>query len=140
MSKKFENLVVPGPTITAVSKPFWDAVARKDFILQKCVDCKQSVFYPREICPHCWSANLEWAPASGHARLKTWGVVHRPGHPGWQAVAPYILGIVELEEGPTMMTHLLLDPVQDLHIGLPLQISFTKCNDVWLPFFKQKSE
>src|SRR4051794_34791054 len=125
MSEHFENLVVPGPTITAVSKPFWDAVARKEFILQKCNDCNEWVFYPREICPHCWSTYLEWTPASGNAALKTWGIVHRPGHPAWQEVAPYVLGIVELEEGPTMMTHLLLELDQELHIGLPLQVNFT---------------
>ncbi|MFJ7977321.1 Zn-ribbon domain-containing OB-fold protein [Peribacillus sp. JNUCC 23] len=140
MSEQFENLVVPGPTITAVSKPFWDAVARKEFILQKCADCEKWVFYPREICPHCWSNRLEWTPATGNARLKTWGIVHRPGHSAWLEVAPYVLGVVELEEGPTMLTHLLLDPDQGLQIGLPLQVSYTNCNDVWLPFFKRKSE
>jgi uncharacterized protein len=138
VSTQYENLVVPGPIITSVSKPFWDAVARKEFILQKCADCDQSVFYPRTICPHCWSDRLEWTPASGNARLQTWCIVHRPGHPAWGEVAPYVLGVVKLDEGPTMMTHLLLDSVRDLQIGLPLQVSFTKCNDVWLPFFTQK--
>ena len=140
MSVKFENLVVPGPTITSVSKPFWDAVARNEFILQKCADCEQWIFYPRTICPHCWSNQLEWKQASGKARLKTWSVVQRPGHPAWQEVAPYVLGVVELEEGPTMMTHLLLDPDEDLKIGLPLQVSYTKCNHIWLPFFKRLSD
>lgn len=140
MSEYFENLVTPGPTITSVSEPFWDAVAQKEFILQKCTDCNQWVFYPRTICPHCWSNNLEWRPASGKAHLKTWGIVHRPGHPAWQEVAPYVLGVVELEEGPTMLTHLLLDETKDLHIGLPLQVSYTKINKVWLPFFKPVSD
>ncbi|CAM3895931.1 Zn-ribbon domain-containing OB-fold protein [Lederbergia lenta] len=139
MIENYEKLNVPGPTITSVSKPFWDAVAQKEFILQKCIDCHEWVFYPRTICPHCWSDQLEWIPASGKGRLKTWGVVHKPGHPAWSEVAPYVLGIVELDEGPTMMSHLLLDPKRDLHIGLPLEVSFTKCNTVWLPFFKRSS-
>ncbi|KYD05905.1 OB-fold domain-containing protein [Heyndrickxia sporothermodurans] len=140
MSEKYEHLVVPGPTITTVSKPFWDAIARHEFYLQKCTDCDQWIFYPRTLCPYCWGNQLEWKKASGKARLKTWGVVHRPGHPAWQDVTPYILGVVKLEEGPTMMTHLLLDSDQDLQIGLPLQVSFTKCNQVWMPFFTRLSD
>ncbi|MBS4209389.1 OB-fold domain-containing protein [Bacillus sp. FJAT-50079] len=139
MSEKFETLVVPGPTITSVTKPFWDGIEKKQFLLQQCGDCQQWVFYPRTICPHCWSNNLEWKAASGKAKLKTWGIVHRPGHPAWSEIAPYVLGVVELEEGPTMMTHLLLDPEEEFKIGLPLEVSYTKCNERWLPFFKRLS-
>lgn len=136
MKDIYENLSVPGPTITPDSKPFWDGIARHEFLLQKCGDCNQWVFYPRNICPHCWGNHLEWQSASGKATLKTWSIVHRPGHPGWQAVSPYVLGVVQLEEGPSMLTHLLVENDQELKIGLPLQVSYTKCNDVWLPFFK----
>ncbi|MFK4998388.1 Zn-ribbon domain-containing OB-fold protein [Bacillus sp. N9] len=80
------------------------------------------------------SNHLEWKEASGKAKLKTWGIVHRPGHPAWSEIAPYVLGVVELEEGPTMMTHLLLDLEEDFKIGLPLEVSYTKCNQRWLPF------
>ncbi|MEH7378856.1 Zn-ribbon domain-containing OB-fold protein [Bacillus sp. JJ1533] len=138
MIDKLENLTVPGPTVTPITKPFWDAVARNEFILQKCEDCGKWVFYPRSHCPHCWSNHLEWKPASGNGRLKTWSVVHRPGHLAWAEVAPYVLGVVELEEGPTMLTHLLVQPNQELKIGLPLKVKTIKINDVWLPFFESK--
>lgn len=138
MIENFENLMVPGPTITPITKPFWDAVARMEFILQKCCDCGEWVFYPRSNCPHCWSNQLEWKPASGEGTLKTWSIVHRPGHPGWAAVTPYVLGVVELEEGPSMLTHLFVDSDQELKIGQPLKVKYIKCNDVWLPFFESK--
>ncbi|WP_010677616.1 Zn-ribbon domain-containing OB-fold protein [Bacillus timonensis] len=136
MIEKFENLTVPGPTVTPFTKPFWDAVARQEFILQKCKDCGEWVFYPRSHCPHCLSNQLEWTPASGKGKLKTWSIVHRPGHPAWAAVAPYALGVVELEEGPTMLTHLLVDPNQEFKIGLPLKVKYIKINEEWLPFFE----
>jgi uncharacterized OB-fold protein len=63
-------------------------------------------------------------------------MVHKPGHPAWEAVVPFVLGLVELEEGPTMLSYLLLDPLQPLRIGLPLRVRYTKCGDVWLPFFE----
>nr|WP_304220346.1 OB-fold domain-containing protein [Fredinandcohnia onubensis] len=138
MIENFESLMVPGPTITPITKPFWDAVARKEFILQKCCDCGEWVFYPRSHCPHCWSNQLEWKPASGEGTLKTWSIVHRPGHPGWSEVTPYALGVVELEEGPSMLTHLLVDSDQELKIGQPLKVKYIKCNEVWLPFFGSK--
>lgn len=140
MIEKIENLTVPGPTVTPTTKPFWDAVARGEFILQKCCDCSKWVFYPRSHCPHCWSNQLEWVPASGKGKLKTWSVVHRPGHPAWGEVAPYTLGVVELKEGPTMLTHLLVEPNQELKIGLPLQVKPVKVNNVWLPFFENTEE
>ncbi|MDC3415855.1 Zn-ribbon domain-containing OB-fold protein [Aquibacillus salsiterrae] len=136
MEDKFIDLTVPGPTITPVSKPFWDALSQDEFVVQRCLDCTRWVFYPRNLCPHCWSNQLEWQQASGKARLKTWSIVHRPGHPAWQAVAPYVVAIVELEEGPSMMTHLLVDVKQKLDIGTPLELCLTKVNDRNMPFFR----
>ncbi|THE09575.1 hypothetical protein E1I69_21880 [Bacillus timonensis] len=137
MTVEYQSLLVPGPTVTPVSEPFWKAVARKEFILQKCSDCKEFVFYPRSHCPYCWSENLSWKKASGRGRLKTWSIVHKPGHPGWNIATPYMVGLVELEEGPTMLSHLIIDDdPQNLAIGLPLQVYFQKCGEHWLPFFK----
>ncbi|MBS4189481.1 OB-fold domain-containing protein [Bacillus sp. FJAT-49705] len=138
MLDKFNNLKVPGPTMTLISKPFWDAVAKHEFQLQKCSDCHKWVFYPRGHCPECWSDNLIWEIASGKGRLKTWSVVHKPGHSGWDEVTPYAIGLIELEEGPTMMSHLLIESDEDLIIDLPFEVSYMKCNDVWLPFFKKQ--
>lgn len=138
MTVEYEGLVVPGPTVTPVSEPFWNAITRKEFILQKCSDCEKFVFYPRSHCPFCWSGNLIWEKASGRGRLKTWSIVHTPGHTGWKIATPYIVGLVELEEGPTMLSHLLIDDRQNLAIGLPLQVHFEKCGEHWLPFFKNE--
>ena len=137
--EKFQDLSVPGPTITAVTKPFWDGVAREELLIQKCSDCEKHVFYPRTHCPHCWSSSLEWVTASGKARLKTYSVVHRPGHPGWQDIAPYPVGIVELEEGPSMLTQLLVDSPENLKMGDALKVRFVEVNGTWLPFFERDS-
>lgn len=139
MIEKLETLMVPGPTITAVTKPFWDGIASGKFLLQKCNDCGKWVFYPRTHCSHCWSIHLQWQQGSGRGKLTTWSIVERPGHPAWQPATPYVLGIVELEEGPTMLTHLLIDSQDDLKIGLPLQMRPIEINGIWLPFFKPLS-
>ena len=101
------SLKVPGPTEIQLTAPFWAAVAEGQLIIQLCGDCGKYVFYPREICPHCWADALTWTPASGRATLKSWSRIHKPGHPGWIAAAPYVVGIVALAEGPTMLSHIL---------------------------------
>lgn len=135
--EKLKSLEVPGPTITAVTKPFWDGAARRELLIQQCSDCKKYVFYPRTHCPHCWSNNLDWKAASGKAQLKTYSIVHRPGgHPGWQAIAPYPVAVVELEEGPSMMTQILTDAPESLKMGDQLRVKFVEVNNNWLPFFE----
>jgi uncharacterized OB-fold protein len=127
------RLVVPGPTRTALTTPFWDAVSRRKFLAQACTNCGIWTFYPRQICPHCWSTELVWREPSGRGRLKTWSVIHRPGHPGWEPAAPYTIGLVELDEGPTMLSHLFVaTPV--LH--MPLRVRFEPVGTGILPCFE----
>ena len=56
-------------------------------------------FYPCEGCPHCRSTEYRWTEVSGRGSLYSWIVVHRSVDPVWQARAPFVTGIVELEEG-----------------------------------------
>jgi len=134
MTPDFSTLKVPGPTRTALTAPFWDAARSGRLTLQHCDACGKTVFYPRAICPHCWSDRLRWRDASGRARLKSFSVVHRPGHPAWGAVAPYAIGLVELEEGPTMLSHILV-PLDRLAVGMPLKVTMTRVGSDVLPFF-----
>lgn len=129
------TLSVPAPTPTELSAPFWEAVARRSFVLQHCTRCGRWVFYPRQICPHCWSADLVWEPASGLGRLATWSVIHRAGHPGWQPATPYVVGIVRLVEGPSMLS-LILAAESGLGRDFPVRVAFTDVGGRLLPCFE----
>jgi uncharacterized protein len=130
---ELSELKVPGPTQIELTSPFWDAASEGRLILQHCLACDRGIFYPREICPHCWSDRLEWRQASGHGRLKTFSRIHRPGHPGWATVAPYVVGLVELDEGPTMLSHILgTDP----KVGDALRFAPTNIGGRVLPCFE----
>lgn len=128
-------LDVPGPTRTAVSEPFWAAIDQGQFVLQRCRLCGDWVFYPRALCPHCWSDELDWQPAIGKGILKTFSVVHRAGHPGWQPATPYAVGLVALAESPTMLSHILVPP-EELSVGMPLKLRITRIGAVLLPCFE----
>jgi len=131
----YMTLDVPGPTVTAVTRPFWEAVAAGHLLIQRCRDCGSPIFYPRAICPTCWSDRLDWQPASGKGHLKTWSTIARPAHPAWTPVTPYSVGLVTLAEGPTLLTHLLAEPAV-LAAGLPLRACFVRVGAATLPFFE----
>ena len=85
------------------------------------------------------SSTFSWEEASGLGRLKSFSVVHKPGHPGWAPVAPYVVGLVELDEGPTMLSHILpgdKDPV----VGDRLELKPTNIGGRVLPAFQRQDQ
>ena len=135
MSVDLNALKTPGPTITALTQPFWDAVTQGRLKIQHCEDCAKAVFYPRPMCPHCWSKRLVWKEASGRGQLKSFSQVHKPGHPGWLPVAPYVVGLVELAEGPTMLSF-ILPGMRSPGVGNALLLAPTAIGGRVLPAFK----
>lgn len=103
------TLKVAGPIYEPLNQPFWQAAAAGVLKVQRCSSCERHVFYPRPICPHCWADALDWVVVSGKGRLKSFSEIWKPGHPGWIPAAPYLVGLVELDEGPTMLSHILAD-------------------------------
>lgn len=135
MIQSLSNLQVPGPTVTALTRPFWEAAEAGQLLLQRCTQCGRTVFYPRAICPHCWSDALVWEAASGDGHLKSFSQIWKPGHPGWIPVTPYIVGLVELVEGPTMLSHILTDGSVPC-VGEDVTFTATQVGDRVLPCFK----
>lgn len=127
------HLKVPGPTIILLTAPFWDAAAEGRLLIQHCGACDQAVFYPREICPHCWADALSWTGATGEAHLKSFSIIHKPGHPGWLPAAPYVVGLVTLVEGPTMLSYILCDAPK---VGMGLELAPTNIGGRILPAFQ----
>ncbi len=111
----------PLPKPSPMSEPFWEAARRHELWLQRCADCGQFVFYPRPQCPNCWSAKLEWKQASGRGRIYSYTVVRRATHRAF--TEPYVLAIVELEEGARMTTNIEATPEQ-VRVGMPVSVFF----------------
>lgn len=112
------------PEIDAFTRPYWDAAARGHLLIRRCADCGQAHHYPREFCPRCWSENVIWERASGRATLYTWSVVHRNDLPPFGARVPYTAAVVELAEGPRMMTEVVGCAGPDLRVGMELCVDF----------------
>lgn len=112
----------PLPTPTPASRPFWEAARRHEFLLQRCGGCGAFIYYPRDRCPHCFSDELAWQRASGRGTVYSYTVVYRASSRAF-ADAPYVLAIVELEEGLRMTANIAAPPAE-LKVGMPVTVFF----------------
>ncbi len=112
----------PLPKPTPISRPFWEAARRHELMLQRCAACATFVHYPRPRCPQCFSDRLEWRHASGRGTVYSYTIVRRASSRAF-ADAPYVLAIVELEEGPHMTTN-IVGPSEQVGIGTPVEVYF----------------
>lgn len=134
------DLIVPAPTPTGETERFWQGCRDRELLLQHCSVCERWVFYPRAICPHCWSDALEWRVASGTGTVRSFTTVHKPGHPGWKAAAPYTVAVIDLTEGPRMLTALVGVEPADVRIGAAVAVAFEAVGEYTLPFFAPAGE
>ena len=127
----------PVPVPTPETQPFWDGCAAGELRIQRCTDCGKPYFYPRPVCPNCGSGNVEWFTASGRATLYSYVINHRAA-PGFADDAPYAIAVVQLEEGPRMMSNIIGLPAtpEALVLDMPLEVTFEPRGDVMLPQFK----
>ncbi len=114
----------PLPHPNEVSQPFWDAAKRHELQIQRCNACGTYIFYPREACPECLATDLIWIPVSGKGTLYSYTIAQAPTHPAFADDVPYVIAIIELEEGPHLTTNLVGCPIEDVTIGMPVVASF----------------
>ena len=126
----------PLPQPTPETQHFWDGAKVGELRLQRCDDCAHVYFPPRPFCPECGSRSVSVFPASGRATLYSY-VIHHRAPPGFEA--PYAIAVVELEEGPRMMTNIVDTPQtpEALQLDMALEVAFEAMNDeISLPLFR----
>ena len=129
----------PIPVPQGESDEYWNKAKEGELWLRNCNSCGNPYFYPRDISPCCFSKDTSWIKASGKASLFTYAIVHRAPHPGFAQDAPFVVAIVELEEGPHMPTNIVIDdPTEEnLKIGMALEVIFEDISEkIALPKFK----
>ena len=129
---------LPQP-ITPEAKPYWDGARDGKLMIPKCRACGKPHFYPRVACPQCGSRDLEWVQASGRGRLFSFEIAHQILNKAFKVKPPVILAMVELEEGPRLLTNLVNatpDP-KALRCDMPVEVVFEKLSDeISLPMFQ----
>ena len=111
------------------TQPFWDATREGRLLIKHCNACGEHHFYPRPFCPTCWSDDVEWVEASGRASLYTWSVVYRNDLPPFGERVPYVAAVVDLAEGPRMMTNVVDCEFDALAVGMHLDAVFHPISD-----------
>lgn len=126
---------IPLPHPTALSKPFWEGTRAGKLLLQRCKDCGAYRWTPQQLCIQCHSEAYEWTPVSGRGTVYSHTTVERPP---LAAFAPgYVIAVVQLDEGPLMLTNLVDCPPDKVAVGLPVEVVFEKASDE-ITFYKFK--
>lgn len=133
---------IPAPVPQPESDFYWEKCKAQELWLRHCRACDNVYFYPRDICPECFSRDTDWIQSSGRGTLHTFCIVHRGPTPPFRDKVPYVVAIVELEGGARMPTNLVqveADP-EHVKIGMAVEVVFEDLNeDISLPMFRPAS-
>ncbi|CQD18453.1 putative nucleic-acid-binding protein containing a Zn-ribbon [Mycobacterium europaeum] len=117
------------PVIDPASAPYWQAARQGRLLIAHCRACATVHHYPRPFCPHCWSDDVVPVQASGSGILYTYSTVYVNDLPPFRDRVPYIAAIVELAEGPRVMTTIEGVPHEQLRIGMAVTAEFRPVDD-----------
>ncbi|HEY7492737.1 MAG TPA: Zn-ribbon domain-containing OB-fold protein [Candidatus Tectomicrobia bacterium] len=122
---------LPRPLSPELTRPFWEAARRHELVMPRCKTCDHLFFYPRSECPRCFSTNLEWIQVSGRGRLHSYTIVQQPANPAFRDDVPYVYAVVQLEEGPRLVSNVVQCNPDTLRVDMPLEAVFDDVTPEW---------
>jgi uncharacterized protein len=125
------NKPLPRPLSPEVSRPFWEAAKRHELVMPRCTICDHLFFYPRSECPRCLSNHLEWMQVSGRGRLHTYTVVYQPANAAFRGDTPYIYAVVQLDEGPRIVSNVVQCDLDAVSVDMHLEAIFDDVTPEW---------
>ena len=126
---------LPLPIVNADSREYWQGANQNRLMVRKCKACAALHFLPRHLCPHCWSDDLEWVAAAGTGTVHSFTVIRRAPLSSYAPRVPYVVALIDLDEGPRMMTNIVGDDALDTKIGDRVELRFEARGDQNLPQF-----
>lgn len=127
----------PRPTISTDTAFFWEGAERGELLIQRCKKCGTLRHPARPMCGECGSLEWDTVRASGRGTVYSFVVYHHPPVPAFET--PYIVALIELEEGTRLVSNVIgIDP-REVRIGMPVEVTFEKVDDeMTLPLFKPR--
>jgi uncharacterized OB-fold protein len=127
----------PIPVPSAESQAYWDGLRDRKLLMPRCDACGKYWFPPSLLCPHCNATNWTWTSTSGRGRIFSYVVYHRIYHPGFADEVPYAVAVIELDEGPRMVSNVIGIAPDKLACDLPVQVVYQPITDtITLPKFE----
>ena len=125
------------PGINDVNRRFWDGCRRGELLLQRCAHCQRLRYPAAVVCPTCLVREVEWQRMSGRGKVFSFVVFHRAYHPAWETKVPYNVALIELDEGPIMLSNVVDVDNAELEVGSPVQAAFEAVDEgLTIPVFK----
>lgn len=125
----------PLPRPTELSQPFWDGCREGVLRVQQCDRCDELVFVPRPMCPSCQHTSLRWVDCAGTGAVYSFTTVHRAPDPAFEV--PYVVAIVELDEGWHLLSNVIDCEPEAVTIGAPVEAVFVSTSaEISLPQFR----
>ncbi|MEE8530586.1 MAG: Zn-ribbon domain-containing OB-fold protein [Hyphomicrobium sp.] len=127
----------PLPEPSTITAPFWEACKAQRLLLQQCRTCGHIQFYPRSLCTACMSDQLEWSAARGTGKVYSHSTVYRALVPGFEDDVPYVVAMIELDEGVRLLSQIIYCEPEEVFIGLRVSVIFEEAREgVVLPKFR----
>lgn len=127
----------PIPKPTPETEPFWAGCAAGELRLQRCNSCSHVQYPARKLCSSCFSQDVIWQKGSGLGTIRSWSTVVAPGAPGFTDEVPFLSVLVELNEGPTMLSVLRECSAEEVDFGMPVEVIFeARSETISIPYFK----
>ena len=119
------------------AKPFWANLREHKLTAQRCNACGKFFTYPPQgSCPHCLSPDFTWVDLSGNGKVYSFVTYHRAWHPAYQDKVPYNVSLVDLAEGPRLITNVVDCPPDQVKIGMNVEVVYEDNEEFTLPKFK----
>jgi uncharacterized OB-fold protein len=122
---------LPNPQHWPASQAFWEAAKRHELLMPRCTLCNKLFFYPREVCPTCLQSDIEWQKVSGNGRMHSFTVIHQPANPSFAEDVPYVYAMIQLDEGPRMISNLVGCTPADAKVDMPVTAVFDDVTPDW---------
>ena len=122
---------LPRPLSPELTRPFWEAARRHELHMPRCTTCDYVFFYPRSECPRCLSTHLEWVKVSGRARLHSFTIVQQPANAAFRDDVPYVYAVVQLDEGPRLVSNIVQCDINALRVDMSLEAIFDDVTPEW---------
>jgi uncharacterized OB-fold protein len=119
------------------AKPFWANLREHKLTAQRCNACgKFFTFPPQALCPHCLGSDYEWIALSGKGKVYSFVTYHRAWHPAYQDKTPYNVSLIDLDEGPRLISNVVGCTPDEVKIGMPVEIVYDDREEYTLPQFR----
>ena len=136
MEAKNDTLLAVLPRPTVDSKPFWEGCNADTLLLQRCGACRHLFYYARRLCPACGAAELSWEASTGRGSIYSFSQVHVAFQgPEWNSQLPYTVVLVDLDDGPRMLSRWLGPAGTVPSVGERVRVTFPSIGGQKLPFF-----